>query len=300
MRLSPEDGRIEDPGPTATLAPSSFSRPSGRLITDSDGIWTNAELDFNAPGELGEPVSLPGERSLPVSTRTAALMEQIIEGTAPRTRALKSFEPQRLSPLHVNMILDRAAGLKPSEIAEKYDITTTRVGIILNHPDSTKLYVSLLSDTADGMSDPRKRIEGYAHEMLDLKVGLVRDPGQKAGLRNAIATDLLDRAGYGERKHIEIDTKHSIQMPANLAERLGAGLAAAASRREIPYTSFVQDGTQVLTPSGIAAQVPVLLDSEAAPLGLPSGTGHPETTAGTSLSTYPVAAPQPSTQERVA
>lgn len=267
---------------------------------DGSRLPDTPEAKASAIGQLGfdftEPDVLPGEEeSSRVGPRTQALMLAAMEGSIPTHRPLKMWEPEKLSPMHINMILDRAAGMRPGEIAEKYAVDFARTSVILNHPMATKLYATIMGEAADALADPRKRIEGYAHEMIEVKIDLVRNTETHPRLRNAIADDLLDRAGYGARHVVDINNKHTIQMPAVLAERLASGLDEAARLREIPYADFVQAGTAALaTPS---AMVPTPLDGEVTPASgdLPSGPGQPEVVAGTSPDAHPVAAPEPPT-----
>lgn len=205
---------------------------------------------------------------VPFSSRLALVVTKALAGDLLRGRQLQPWEPKALNPLHVNMVLDRAAGMKPCEISEKYGLSLARGSIILNHPDAVQIYNAVLSTSADNLADPRKRIESYAHEVLDIKMELVRDAETPRMLRDKIATDILDRAGYGARKQLDVDVQHRVELPAAQASLLATALQESNRIADVDYSRFL-----LKSPTSEGGETP---QATVPALRLPGGIGRAE------------------------
>lgn len=205
-RIDPEMGGI-------------FKDDDGPERVESDGIYVP-----------------PPTRESPVP----ALVQEALKGAMSLSRPLKPWEPEKLNPMHIQMIMDRAMGMKPGEIAQKFDMDPSRVSVILNHPFSERILGAILSTLSDRVTDPVERMRGYAHEMIDTKLALVRDKGTSKTLRNQIATDILDRAGYGPKRQLEITTPKAPQIPVEHVGRLADVLAESRKSSGQDYTRFLR------------------------------------------------------------
>lgn len=170
------------------------------------------------------------------------LVQRILAGELPRPRALAAYEPQRLSMLHINMIFDRALGFKPSEIAEKYDIRPNVVSIILHHPDSEALLSFIAAEMAERIMDPVERIKAYAHEAITVKAEIMSNRSVHPAIRDKVASDMLDRAGYGARRHLDINARHAheIVVPTKQAGDLAEALSESKRLRDVDYTQYTR------------------------------------------------------------
>lgn len=175
------------------------------------------------------------------------LVKAAMAGTLPGMRPLKPWESEKLSSLHVQMILDRASGYKPGELAQKYDMTPNRVSQILHHPAAEIIIGAILATLADRIIDPIERLKAYAHECIGVKVAIMRDPTTPRQLRNTVASDLLDRAGYGARQKIDVSkttAPAAEPLSEDTAQRLARGLEESRKVREMDYARFTKTGEE--------------------------------------------------------
>lgn len=206
----------------------------GRIDPESGMTWRDDE----GPEEEGPGLYVPPPtRESPVP----ALVLEALKGTMALTRPLKVGEPVRLSPVHVQMIMDRAMGMKPGELAQKFDMDPTRVSIILNHPYAERIIGAILATLSDRATDPLERMRGHAHEMIDAKLEIARDEKTPKGLRNAIASDWLDRIGYGARRQLEITTPIMPSVSAQSESQLLQALREARAPAPHDYSRFVRE-----------------------------------------------------------
>lgn len=170
------------------------------------------------------------------------LVGQALSGTMVVARPLKPVsEPEKFTPVHLNCIFDRAQGMRVFEIAEKRGLSQVRVSTILNHPYAEVLFGALMAQMADHLTDPVERMKAYAHEMIDVKVQMVRDQTTPKVLRNSIAGDLLDRAGFGPR--MKVDHTHAKpaqpSVPPEALPRIAGALSDLKRVAEIDYAPYV-------------------------------------------------------------
>lgn len=185
-------------------------------------------------------LELPDQRAV-----VHMLVQQALKGTMPITRALKPNEVRCFSPKHINMVFDHVHGpLTNMEIGDKYDVSQPLVSIILNHPYTDVLKAALLGLLVDQLTDPLARMRATVHEMIDIKMQIVRDPLTPKRDRNRIANDFLDRAGYGPRadKVSNDDVKGVPQLPQPLMERFTTALEGSARVASLSWDRFTQRG----------------------------------------------------------
>lgn len=172
------------------------------------------------------------------------LVVQAMKGAMPLTRPLKPWEPQKLNPTHIQMIFDRAMGMKNHELQDKYEIDGSRVSVILGHPFAERILGAIFATLSERVTDPIERMRGYAHEMIDIKVDIARDKTTPKALKNAIASDWLDRIGYGARRQLEITTPQAPSVESENYGRLAEALREAKNAQVISYTRFVRNSSK--------------------------------------------------------
>lgn len=256
MRISPDDGQLLDFAPETDAAPEAVEAPK-----QSASEYARSE-------------------------RVMAATVSVLAGEAPRGRELRYYEHKSLSPMHVQMVFDRADGMRPGDIAEKYGLTRARVSVTLNHPDAEYLLGEILGISADRVADPIERMKSFAHEMINTKLRIVRDTETPRALKNDIASDFLDRAGYGARKKLDVEATHSLSISKDVGNRLVSALDASRRVATVDYSEFLAPKLlEGMTPgSNAGAMTPTSQES------LASG-GHSAADNGASPDDLPVAAP---------
>lgn len=111
-----------------------------------------------------------------------------------------------------------ALGQQNVKIAAALGMTPTAVSIIKNSP-VTKEYVDNLqgarnSDTVDVMNNIRE-MAPKALKLLDAIISGAESEATPA-LRANVAKDILDRAGYGAVKNLNVRSIHAVVSPADL------------------------------------------------------------------------------------
>lgn len=199
--------------------------------------------------------------SAPLPETVPELVRAALSGLLPLSRPLKQWEPEKLSMVHINMVFDRAIGLRPGEIAEKYDTAPERVSVILNHPHAERLLGAIAAKMSERLTDPVERLRLMAHQAIDVKAEILANPKVHASIRDKVASDILDRAGYGARHKIDINAKntHELILPAAHAERLTNVLEESKRIRDVDFTKFMvskpQEGATRALSSGAPSEV---------------------------------------------
>lgn len=169
-----------------------------------------------------------------------SLIVEAKEGRLPRDREPLPGEPARLNDRHIALILDRVAGYTPLELAERHDYAHQYVCQILAHPDSQTLISSIQAMQSQKLLSMEQRFAILAPQALNTKVALMNDPGTHAGVRDRIATDILDRAGYAPKRHEERDVRVRFEMPAQAATGLRAVLEESNRVAEVDYSKHLR------------------------------------------------------------
>lgn len=198
---------------------------------DDDGTKVEARMPSQgAPVSTAEQESQ--KRKIEALLRLQTVIDQAMAGTLPRDRELQPHELLRLGPQHVQLVLDRAAGYNITECAARAGITANYAGYVLQHPDAQTILSTILSLSADKLTDMNERLKHLAPEALNVKVELMRI-GKQEETRQRAATDILALAGYGTRKSIHnevnINSKNRLVLPAESAKGLVEALKLAAS-----------------------------------------------------------------------
>lgn len=204
-----------------------------------DGQRILNEAEESAPSRvdsssLASPVSSFSELG---RQRVEELILLSMQGRLPRERALEVWEPQKLHARHIAMLLDRAGGCTPKELSMKFRMSQVHVNNILKHPDSQKILSAMQASAADKQTDVSSRLQGYANAMLDVKIELVRTTKDNR-LKDSIASDLLDRAGYGPRRQIDVTAKGRFAVPVEMAMAMSGALAESDRVADIDYSQF--------------------------------------------------------------
>lgn len=192
-----------------------------------------------APEALEGATGTPPETSGPPR---AALLEELFaearRGALPRSRPLRSWEPQTLDDTHLQMIFLKATGVPQGEIARQFDYTESRVSIILNHPDAWTILDRLASmggsSTGDLIEQRLRRLSEPAVSAIELALDARTLPVPAILARAKLGFEVLSRNGYGR----VVEHKHNHQVTVGGA---AARLLAEAMResREIPEASYV-------------------------------------------------------------
>lgn len=210
------------------------------------------------------------------------VIDKALDGTLARDRDPQPWEPQKLTPVHMQMIYDRVAGYQLKEIAERYEYTPVQVANVLGSPDAQTVISTILSMQSTGLLDMEARFKALAPEALNVQVGLMRDPEVHASVRAKITSTILDRAGYAPRTKSTIDVNQRIFLPAQVATGLKAALEESNRVRTVDYSKFLR--------SAGGAQAEQETSSKLESVGL--GSGLPEALDG--------ASPVPSSTEEAA
>lgn len=196
------------------------------------------------------------------TVRLGQLVKDALDGKLPRDRAPHAWEPSILTPLHMNMIFDRAGGYQLTEIAARWDYTTVQVANVLGSPDAQTILSTIMAMQAGALVSIEERFKVLAPEAVNVKVSLMRDAEAPAAVRNLIASDILDRAGYAPRKHADIEHTHRILLPAQAATGLRDALDESRRVATVDYSGFLMkpDAEVAAKHLQVEAGQPILVD----------------------------------------
>lgn len=169
--------------------------------------------------------------------RIESLLLEAMSGTMNPGRALAVWEPKKLHARHIAILMDRAAGRTTKELELKFRMTTVHINNILRHPYSLQLLSAMQAANADKMTDVSARLQGYANEMLNVKLEVLRTTKDNR-LKDSIASDMLDRAGYGPRRQVDVNAGFRFALPQSMAEALGSALSESDKIGDVDYSQF--------------------------------------------------------------
>jgi hypothetical protein len=254
------------------------------------------ELDdvTGLPDDLEPTIDLNADRGALKKLAMEELFARCMSGLLPRSRPLKSWEPDTLDERHIQAILLRASGLQQKAIAAITGWDEPWVSVILNHPDAQYILTRLLSYAADNVIDLTARIKATAPEAFDTVVTVMRTSNDEK-VRTANAFEILKMAGYGSRPAAPA-ANTTVQQGGvtvnvgqmNVATSVptkGLGLLAAAISEaqgigEVRYVQSVDELNGASAPQigqgGDSGEVPAsLLDSGQGDGSRPPATGLP-------------------------
>jgi hypothetical protein len=195
--------------------------------------------------------------------RLNALMVSTLDGKLGRGRSLRYWENLKLKPVHLQMLMAKAAGYSNNAIARQFDYDPARVSVIVNHPDAASVLAHLVSFQAENLLDIKARISAHAGEALDTILTAMRTAPEVAQ-RAVIGFKLLDRAGYSAVQKSE--SIHRFEMPADQASALTTALKEAQEVQNVEWKEVPK--------SGAVVQVGGVGDSEGGEVSV--GTGPPD------------------------
>jgi hypothetical protein len=156
---------------------------------------------------------------------------------------LKPREPERIRPIHQQIVALHSCGVSNKEIAEQLGCSESHVSVILHHPETQELREKLTTDfVAALMQNTRTRIEGAANEALTKVIDLMRH-AKSEQIQQRSAFDILDRAGFKPREvhvntNINLDREDAMLLSQALAEtKMDLEDLDAASYREFEAES---------------------------------------------------------------
>lgn len=219
------------------------------------------EAEDDAAPMPAEPFVYSGpssESSAAAQARVQDVVLAALRGTLPRSRPLKNWEPAKLNARHIAMCCERASGATAAELSQRYRMHQTYINVILTHPDSIYIIGAIQALNADKMTDINARLQGYANEMLSMKIEVARTTSDKR-LKDAIASDLLDRAGYGARQRIDLNALHRFAVPSAQASLISQALDEDKRVATVDYTQFTQRklGEGALESGGLLPATPL-------------------------------------------
>lgn len=194
--------------------------------------------------------------------RMQLAMFEVMEGAAARGRSLKYWENLRLKPVHMQMLLMKAAGFTNRAIAQRLDYDESRISVIVNHPDAMYLLSHLVSYQAEALLDVKARVQAHAGEALDTVLFAMRTAPEIKDRAN-IGFKLLAMGGYGAIQKQEV--KHTVELSTTQAENLTNAVREASEIEDIPDGDW-----EVIEREG------------ASPVGQAGGTGDPGSSEGSS------------------
>ena len=162
------------------------------------------------------------------------LFQSALEGTLPRSRALKPWEPEKLSSQHLQVLLLRAAGMKQRRIAALLELDEQNVSIIVNHPDSQLILSRMLAHAAENVIDVQAKMKLAAPQIVDRLMDIALF-SPKTELAAKVGFGLLDRAGYGAAKKIEAKTESHIIVDGPQAGLLADAIRESNTIEDVEY-----------------------------------------------------------------
>ncbi len=194
------------------------------------------------------------------SAKIEALIASALAGKLPRDRALKYYEPAKLNPRHISVIMMRAVGYRQNRIAELSGFDQERVSIILNHPDSRSILAAILTANAKTAVNIAATVQAHAPKMLEIVRGVAENRVEKTHDRLKAAFKWLDM--YGDTQKKVDDSEKPLALTDESANRLSEALREASEATEV---SFVVVGEG----SGDTSKDSSSLDPVSLPTGAP-------------------------------
>lgn len=172
----------------------------------------------------------------------AELFERALVGELPRSRPLKTNEPERLNERHLAMVSMRATGLHQRLIAKAFGDNDLYVHQVLNHPDATYLLSQLLAMRAVSGNVFQERMEALAEPAMSaIEDALLEDDPEtvKIALKRApLAFRVLEQGGkiLKPASRLEGEVKHSFEASKDQLDLLRLALQEGREVRDAVYT----------------------------------------------------------------
>lgn len=175
-------------------------------------------------------------------SRIADVFLDVMNGNVARGRSLRYWENLKLNPVHIQMLIMKAAGYKNRAIARQFDYDEARVSVIVNHPDARSVLSRLVSFQAENLLDIKARIQAHSGEALDTVLVAMRT-AEKPIDRANIGFKLLASAGYGAVQKVDHSVK--FEMPAAEAHKLTEALNESQELQDADWEIVSEHAGQV-------------------------------------------------------
>jgi hypothetical protein len=238
-------------------------------LGDDEEVLDDQSL-YEAPPEGVEALGMGVEETV----------QAALNGTLTPEYARKYYENKSLKPKHLKMIRLAMAGYSNRYIAAKTGYTEARVSIILATQDARAVMARIAGEAANHLGT-RERLLAVAPEMLEHVIGVTRTTTDNR-LRSKNAFELLDRAGYGVTKQIEIADKSRPALPVAIVSRLVSALEESNALRSTAYdpnrrklSAAAQDMIvgEVVEVSVVDPSSATVADGSASQRSVPPGSG---------------------------
>lgn len=196
--------------------------PREQLDDRPDPEWWSS--DEAASGQILDPMISKLSEGVAQREDIEQLMQKALAGDIPRSRDLKPWEPDKLNPRHLQILLLKVSGMKQRTIAALLELDESNVSIVCNHPDSEYIMARMLSFAAENAIDVQAKMKLAAPAIADRLIDVALH-SKKEELAAKVGFGLLDRAGYGAVHKAETKNEHKVVL-----EKKQAGLLADAIR----------------------------------------------------------------------
>jgi DNA-binding CsgD family transcriptional regulator len=139
-------------------------------------------------------------------------IEGAISGTLPMDRRLKSYEPAKLNPRSIQVVLLRMVGYRNRKVSELTGYSQVTVSNILKHPYSKRIMAVAFSSGVAQAASIQRRLQKRAPRMLDVVEEIALDTRVKPTPRLKAAFGWLDRAGHNPTQKSEENRKVSAEI----------------------------------------------------------------------------------------
>lgn len=175
------------------------------------------------------------------SRKIETLVAQALAGRLQRDRPLHEWEPDKLNPRHISVIMMRAVGYKQKRIAELLAYEQSTVSIILNHPDSRRILSAILTESAKKAANISATVQKHAPQMLDIVREVAEDREEKSHVRLKAAFKWLDMYNADRDRAGEGDSE--VNLTEESANRLSQALEEASQARDVSYVMLGGGGS---------------------------------------------------------
>lgn len=182
----------------------------------------------------------------------AELFEKALSGELPRSRPLKTNEPERLNERHLAMVSMRATGLHQRLIAKAFGDNDLYVHQVLNHPDAVFLLSQLLAMRAVSGNVFQERMEALAEPAMSaIEDALLEDDPDtvKVALKRApLAFRVLEQSGkiVKPAARLEGEVTHRFEASGEQMSLLRTALREGREIKDAVWTTVeVSEGREV-------------------------------------------------------
>jgi len=148
---------------------------------------------------------------------------------------------------HKELARKIVAGQKPIEIAKDFNMSTSRISIIMNSPAFKKYVGSLRERVEIGLVDIRKEINKGAQSGVGLLLKLMSDDTKTVDdtqkFKSKLALEFLDRDGHGKVQKVQTQNTTVVLDAAKIQElKMRRQAHLDASRNETEQVKLIHIG----------------------------------------------------------